>query len=470
MLVNRLLRRMHSGMPARFACRIERQPVFIRVNKAAANLSFLRMLARGLLASYLAMAAASPVMAQPASDNISIPSPPEGAPPPKAGMGIMAAEVSFDSALVQLRLTGVNELTDRDVPGAWGVVEFQLYKSGSSTLISKDMQRALPHRDFITRTRFRDLEPDTRYICRTRIGLSAESLAEGPQAAFRTHAGEGLASAFQFVVVTGMNYAKFHGDTAIDLVQHQRENNSAVPKPYDGPDKALGYPALATIAQMRPDFFIGTGDNVYYDTPDATRATTVESMRRKWHEQFVQPRYQELFASVPTMWMVDDHDYRIDDADNLGDFLPLPSTCYAMMLEQLPYGSHQEPAPKTYRTFRVSKDLQIWLPENRLYRSPNALPDTPSKTIWGAEQKAWLKRTLAESDATFKLLISPTPMIGPDDKRKNDNHVDIGGFQAEQKEFFDFLATSGLDESGCRRYRCHYRFGALQRNGYEITK
>ena len=68
--------------------------------------------------------------------------------------------------------------------------------------------------------------------------------------------------------------------------------------------------------------------------------------------------------------------------------------------------------------------------------------DTSQKTIWGEEQKAWFKRTMLESDASFKLLISPTPMIGPDDAYKKDNHTNIGGFQSEQQEIFSWLLRS----------------------------
>ena len=71
------------------------------------------------------------------------------------------------------------------------------------------------------------------------------------------------------------------------------------------------------------------------------------------------------------------------------------------------------------------------------------MPDGPGKSIWGKEQKEWLKRTLVASDATFKLLISPTPMIGPDNLRKTDNHCDVGGFQHERDEFFAFLKSRG---------------------------
>ena len=83
---------------------------------------------------------------------------------------------------------------------------------------------------------------------------------------------------------------------------------------------------------------------------------------------------------------------------------------------------------KTYRTFRWGKDLQIWLVEGRDYRSPNTMLDGPDKTIWGKVQLEWFKKTVKESDATFKLLISPTPLIGPDRSSKNDNHSNKGFF------------------------------------------
>jgi len=144
--------------------------------------------------------------------------------------------------------------------------------------------------------------------------------------------------------------------------------------------------------------------------------------------------------------MIDDHDYRVDDCDNTGDYAPSPDLAQRVMLEQLPYAPAEETDPLTYRTHRVNRDLQIWLPENRWHRSPNKMPDGPEKTIWGKEQKAWLKRTLKASDAKFKLLISPTPMIGPDDKRKKDNHTNIGGFRHERDEFFAWLKQTGLDK------------------------
>ena len=77
--------------------------------------------------------------------------------------------------------------------------------------------------------------------------------------------------------------------------------------------------------------------------------------------------------------------------------------------------------------------------ENRIYRSDNNMTDGPDKSVWGAEQKTWLKSTLAASDATFKLMVSPNPMVGPDDARKYDPHTSFGGFRHERDEFFKWL-------------------------------
>jgi len=106
----------------------------------------------------------------------------------------------------------------------------------------------------------------------------------------------------------------------------------------------------------------------------------------------------------------------------------------AIFREQVPMGD------KTYRTFRWGKDLQIWLVEGRDFRSPNAMSDGPDKSIWGAEQKAWFKQTVQASDAAFRVLISPTPLVGPDRENKNDNHANEG-FAHEGRELRQFMAS-----------------------------
>ena len=381
-----------------------------------------------------------------------------GCSAPKAGQGIMVGGVTSSTALAQVRLTRTDKLVRAhvkgpsgarwDVPGKAGVVEFSLLEEDGSKVLETHLVEAKAQNDFIARAAFKKLKAGERYEIRTRIGRSVDNLEKGPMANFKSLPGKDKAESVQFVVVTGMNYGKFHGDDRIDKKVHLLHNNTKLPEPYSGTDKHLGYPALVSILKVKPDFFVGTGDNVYYDTPKDPRAETISELRQKWHEQFVQPRYRDLFAKVPTYWEVDDHDYRIDDGDNSGDHDPSVEVAQQMMYEQLPYAPAGDTTTKTYRTHRVSKDLQIWFVENRMYRSDNNMTDGPDKSVWGTEQKKWLKSTLAASDATFKLMISPNPMVGPDDARKFDNHTNFGGFRHERDEFFKWLKGSGVAQKG----------------------
>lgn len=355
---------------------------------------------------------------------------------------IMIGELKDQSAVIQLRINEPGFFEGRE-----GEVDFELRKVRNGVEASSKSYPAKAVKDYIAKVLFQDLEANTEYICNTKLSVEGREVY-GPVARFKTLPGKLSSAKAEIVVVTGMNYAKFHGDDRIDKEQHLRENRTVLPEPYKGVDKALGYPALETIRSFKPDIFIGTGDNVYYDTPDTARAETKEELRLKWQEQFYQQRYIDLFKEVPTYWMVDDHDYRIDDGDNSGDHEPSPQLAREMMLEQLPIAEHENEDALTYRTVRVNKDLQLWFVENRMYRSDNTDKDGPNKTIWGKAQKEWLKKGLLASDAKYKLLVTPTPMIGPDGNSKIDNHCNINGFQYERDEFFSWLNKTGLSKNG----------------------
>ncbi len=382
------------------------------------------------------------------------------------GQGEIAGEVTTSSVILQSRLTTGSTLVDGDLPGAPGVGHFEVASSSSFTEpIRSAWLEATAEHDFIVKAKIEGLSAGTQYYYRLRYGPNEESSQTGPTRTFRTLPGRDVATEVSFVVVTGMNYSVFH------------EGRRA----YTGPDKQLGYPALATIRDMSPAFFVATGDNVYYDVPFQRTARTPAELRKKWHEQFVQPRYSDLFAEVPTYWEKDDHDYRFNDCDNTTAATPSPELGAAMFLEQVPVVDPADPDPVTYRTHRISRDLQIWLTEGRDYRSPNMTPPGPEKTLWGLEQRAWLQRTLLESDATFKILISPTPLIGPDDARqagrladghdaiKRDNHSDPEGFQDERDAFFQWLLENGFLEkhnyivTGDR----HWQYHSIHPAGFE---
>ncbi len=200
-------------------------------------------------------------------------------------------------------------------------------------------------------------------------------------------------------------------------------------------DHADGFNIYPAMLRLAPHFVVFTGDNVYYDNEEP-RAKSVELARYHWERMYSLPRHVELLRNVASYWEKDDHDTLDDDC-----WPGSPSTRMAPLTfaEGQRIFRQQTPQGETlYRTFRWGKHLQIWLTEGRDFRTPNNMPDGSGKSIWGAEQKAWLRRTLGESDATWKVIISPTPLVGPDRGSKNDNHSNRG-FTHEGDEMRNWL-------------------------------
>ena len=54
----------------------------------------------------------------------------------------------------------------------------------------------------------------------------------------------------------------------------------------------------------------------------------------------------------------------------------------------------------------------------------------------------WLKKSMKASDAAFRLLVSPTPIVGPDRSNKRDNHANAA-FKKEGDAVREFLASLG---------------------------
>jgi alkaline phosphatase D len=216
------------------------------------------------------------------------------------------------------------------------------------------------------------------------------------------------------------------------------------------PDGHVIYPSMLAL---KPAFTCLTGDLVYYDN-DPPKADTPRLARYHWERMFSLPRLVEFTRSVGTYWLKDDHDTLVNDSWPGKKVKDLSfAQGQEIFRQQAPLG-----AGPAYRTFRWGRDLQIWLTDGRDFRSPNNIKDGPEKTIWGKEQKAWFQKTVSESTATWKVLVSPTPLVGPDRLNKNDNHSNAG-FQHEGDEIRAWLKAHVPDNffviCGDRHWQYH---------------
>ncbi len=293
------------------------------------------------------------------------------------------------------------------VPGTDGEVRVS-WKSGKNPWKQTSWQAVDPEHDFISQIKLTDLSPGTQYDVRVEARQpSSESLISIIDGNFRTAPSLDSKADITFMVVTCQDY-------------HDRDDNSN------------GFKIYRSMLEQDPDFFVHTGDIVYYDQ----QAKNLDLARWHWHRMYSFPNLVEFHKRVGSYFEKDDHDTWMNDCwpgkqtKFMGDFTFKQGQ--QVFLDEVPMGN------KNYRTYRWGKDLQIWLVEGRDFRSPNDMPDGPDKTIWGKEQIAWFKSTVDASDATFKILISPTPLVGPDRPKKNDNYAN-SGFHYESEMIRKFI-------------------------------
>jgi len=309
------------------------------------------------------------------------------------------------------------------VPGVPGELRIRLSTSPllGDEAITTDWTRVDASTDFSAQFPLERLNPASRYYYAAEGRSRADSpLHRSPVGTFQTAP---LAEAWEevwFAVMTCQLY-------------YQR-------------DEREGFRIYRSIANLSPlfldypAFIVRTGDNVYYDR-DNPRGTTLDLCRLHWQRMFSLPLLRDFFRQVPSYWQQDDHDVYFDDAHPQ---LKAPWISPLTFAQGARIFREQAPVGKSlFRTFRWGKGLQIWLTESRDFRSSDEMPDGPEKTVWGAEQKAWLKQSLQASDATFKIIVSPTPIVGPDNHDQADNHSNKA-YQHEGDEFRQWIRDQGL--------------------------
>lgn len=301
------------------------------------------------------------------------------------------------------------EFIEGAVVGAAGETRVLYRPANASEWRATSWRAVNPERDFTRQFTLTDLMPSTSYELRVegrRTG--SEAVSSSLDGSLRSAPEPDQQAPITFAAVTGTEYPD-----------------------QDAPEG--GFRIHQAMMDLGIDFFVHTGDILYYDE----WAKDLDLARWGWARMFSLPTHTDFHRQVPTYFMKDDHDTWLNDtwpsqqSTLMGNFTFQQGL--EVFREQVPMSE------STYRTFRWGQDLQIWLVEGRDFRSANTDPDGPGKTIWGAEQKAWFRRSVAASDAAFRVLISPTPLVGPDRDNKNDSHANQA-FAFEGRELREFIA------------------------------
>jgi alkaline phosphatase D len=165
---------------------------------------------------------------------------------------------------------------------------------------------------------------------------------------------------------------------------------------------AAAWGEIAARCELAPDaggfdLFLMLGDNHYANTTEAEKLRTYYTAHR------LTPGWREMSARRPVYAIWDDHDYGPNNSDGTQ---PGKEASLRVFGEFWANPALGEPGnPGCHFTFQRG-DVQFFMLDCRYHRSPNKLKDGPDKTMFGAKQLAWLKRELAASKASVKVLAS----------------------------------------------------------------
>lgn len=301
----------------------------------------------------------------------------------------------------------VNEM-DGAVEGSFGEVKLELF-SFTDTIVF-DWSFVSPLKDYTYKKKISGLKANTYY----NVKLTGRKGKDYPKN-----------------YVTGGFFTAPNKDEVVPVLF----TSSTCQRFWSYDDPIRGFKIYDQMRKLNPKFHSQTGDYVYYDKPGPL-VKNIETARHKWAAINSWTSLKEFYMRAPLYIEKDDHDLLKNDASPYSK--PLGELTFEdgleLWYEQMPIGK------KPYRKARWGKDLEIWFVEVREFRSDNSIEDSREKTIWGQEQIAWFKKTIESSDATFKVLMSPTPIVGPDrSKGKNDNHSNAA-FQTEGEWLRAYLA------------------------------
>jgi alkaline phosphatase D len=203
-----------------------------------------------------------------------------------------------------------------------------------------------------------------------------------------------------------------------------------------------GYRIFAAMAALEPDFFLCSGDTVYADGPLAPTvalsggrtwrnlvtpakskvAETLDEFRGQFAYNLLDHNLRAFAARVPQINQWDDHEVHnnwfpgqvLADArytERRADVLA--ARARQAFFEYLPIAPQvEDEAGRIYRRVSHGPLLDLFILDMRTFKDPNDanVYADPQRGLLGAAQRAWLKRELQASTATWKVIANDLPL------------------------------------------------------------
>lgn len=204
-----------------------------------------------------------------------------------------------------------------------------------------------------------------------------------------------------------------------------------------------GMKIYETMRQLKPDFFIHSGDTIYADNPIQAEvkledgriwknlttlekskvAETLQEFRGNFIYNLLDENVRRFNAEVPVLMQWDDHEVvnnwypteiLEDNRYTVKNVAVLAQRAKQAFLEYSPLRSEFVRQQKIERSFSYGKHLEIFMLDMRSYRGANN-PNRqtvmgPETAFLGNSQIQWLKQRLKQSRATWKVIAADMPL------------------------------------------------------------
>jgi alkaline phosphatase D len=197
----------------------------------------------------------------------------------------------------------------------------------------------------------------------------------------------------------------------------------------------IDFPSLNNLARrFEMDFFVWLGDTIYAD-----EAETVEEYRSFYEYNINTDGFQAIMGSTPGVFSWDDHEVANNwSLESIApDRLDAAATAFFenLAIEQLP-----EAPTRLWRSFTFGQTAEVFVLDCRGEREPS------QDRYISTEQMSWLKRSLAESQAVWKLILNSVPITEmPAVYQFPDMLADRWeGFPDQRDELLDHITDNGL--------------------------
>jgi len=197
------------------------------------------------------------------------------------------------------------------------------------------------------------------------------------------------------------------------------------------------------IRQLKPDFFIHSGDYIYADnpiesevklddgsiwknivTPEKSKvAETLKEFRGNYVYNLLDENVKRFNAEVPQLVQWDDHETTNnwypgeildDDRYKIKSVSLLAARGKQAFIEYTPIRINYNHPEQIYRSYKYGSKLEVFMLDQRSYRGANTTnrqqQASPETAFLGNSQLNWLKNQLLNSKATWKIIAADMPI------------------------------------------------------------